>query len=314
MTTVFNKLHRIKNQPGWTWERVLEAVDRVHPAGINEKTLYAHFHQPHKRANGHVSKIVDTLHEECFPNPFPEDVNRLMGVYNRLAERAQRTGDEQEVDDLEYFLKSLLQRESPDEQVRLARLHWLLGNISFDRIPCYRDNGQRKKLDQVRNQAVDHYHKSVTALVAHNERNPGRKVGAHHLYKARHNILACHLNSVARDARATDPGVLRYLKESNYIAASKQTLREEPFQWSIARDGLRFSSLLRNAEDAEYFFDAMVAVSGKFLDLNYEPLDTDAIARSADFKWAVANVLTPQHIARCSCPPSKPGKPKYANE
>lgn len=293
MTTVFNKIHRLKAQPGWTWDHFLGAIEAQFPAGLDEKTLYSHYRQPHKKATGHVTKIINTLHEQCFPEPFPQAINRLLRLYNNLVTCKKHLARDKDIEDLEYFLQDQLGRERGDDLLRLARLNWLLGNIQFDRIPTCRDNGQRQRLEAIKRAAIAYYENSVAAIEEHNRRQPQRPVGASHLYKARHNILACYLNAVPEAQRGRDPGILRYLKESDYITASKQTLQAEPFQWSVARNGLRFSSLVQNADDVRFFFDALVAVSDRFRDFDYEPLGYGPISAGADFQWALHNVLTP---------------------
>lgn len=297
MTTVFNKIHRLKRQPGWTWDRFLTEVERRFPAGLDEKTLYSHYRQPHKKPNSHVTRIINQLHEACFPNPFPETLNGMMRLYNNLISCNKHATRDKDIEALESFLKELVEREQGSgDHLRLARLNWLLGNIHFDRIPAHRDNGRRQPLEESRQQAIDYYQKSVTAIEQHNREDLKNEVGASHLYKARHNILACYLNAVPQEARGAAPSILQYLKESNYIANSKETLAAEPFQWGIARNGLRFSSLIENRDDAKYFFDALVDVSDRFLDLDYEPLNYGPISKGADFQWANEHVLTPDYL------------------
>lgn len=295
MTSIYNKIHRLKGQDGWTWDHFLGEVDRIYPAGMDEKTLYNHYRLPHKKANSHLSKIINLLHTQCFPDPFPEDINRLMRLYNHLQACKRHLEKDRDIKDLEYFLQVQLQRQDPHEYLRVARLHWLAGNIHFDRIATCRDNGMAAQLKAARRQAIEHYQQSVQAIKEHNhcEKPP---VMAHHLYKARHNILACYLNAVPQQRRGADAEVIRYLQESDFIANSKQTLEEEPFQWSIARNGLRFSSLLKNAEDVEYFFRALIAVSERFLDLDYEPLNCGSIRAGKDFDWACGQILTPDFL------------------
>lgn len=277
MTTVFNKIHRLKQQPGWTWDHFLTEIQKQFPAGLDEKTLYSHYRQPHKKPTTHVTKIINQLHEQCYPDPFPEEINRLMRLYNNLVKCKKHLSKEKDIEDLEYFLNQQLNREDISDLLRIARLSWLLGNIQFDRIPTYRDNGQRQQLEQAKQQAIAYYQKSVSAIEQYNQADSSQKVGESHLYKARHNILACYLNAVPQEQRNSAPDIINYLKESNYIPNSKQTLQAEPFQWGVARNGLRFSSLVENAEDVKYFFNALVAVSDKFLDLAYEPLNYGAM-------------------------------------
>ncbi len=295
MTSVYNKIHRLKQQPGWTWDRFLTEIAKRSPAGLDEKTLYTHYREPHKKANSHVGKVIAQLHDDYFPDPFPEDLNRLMRLYNHLSACKKHLTREKDIEDLEFFLQQLHQREN--EPLRLARLYWLLGNIEFDRIPLYRDNGMRDQLAECKQQAINYYQQSVSAIEQHNQLTQREPVGASHLYKARHNILACYLNAVPSAERGEDMQTIAYLRSSNYIDNSKQTLIAEPFQWAIARNGLRFSSLLENSDDIKYFITALATINKRFLDLRYEPLNHTAVGTSEDFRWAIDNVLTSNYLA-----------------
>ncbi|MCP4488066.1 MAG: hypothetical protein GY820_12210 [Gammaproteobacteria bacterium] len=296
MTTVFNKIHRLKQQSGWTWDYFLSEIDKIFPAGLNEKTLYAHYRHPHKKANSQVTTIINKLHDKYFADPFPDEVNRLFNIYNNLLRCKSHSSKIRDIEDLEYFLATQLVHEDKSELLRLARLNWLLGNIHFDRLPTYRDNGQTRQLEGSKQMAIEYYHKSVECIEQHNQKRPSAEVGVSHLFKARHNILACYLNAVPQQKRGQDSGILAYLQKSNYIANSKATLMAEPFQWGIARNGLRFCSLLKNANDAKYFFEKMVMLSSHFLDLDYKPLNQAAIAGGADFAWAIQHVLDSEYL------------------
>ncbi len=296
MTTVFNKIHRLKQQPGWTWDYFLSEIDKISAAGLNEKTLYVHYRQPHKKANSQVTSIINNLHDKYFADPFPDEINRLFNIYNNLLRCKSHPSKIKDIDDLESFLTTQLIHENKSELLRLARLNWLLGNIHFDRLPTYRDNGQTRQLKGSKKMAIEYYQRSVESIEQHNQQCPSAVVGVSHLFKARHNILACYLNAVPQQKRSHDSEILAYLKKSDYIANSKATLDVEPFQWGIARNGLRFSSLLKNASDAEYFFEKMVMLSREFLDLNYKPLSQAAIASGADFAWAIQHVLHNEYL------------------
>jgi hypothetical protein len=296
MTTVFNQIHRLKSQDGWTWDHFLSEVDRMHPGGLDEKTLYSHYRQPHKKPTNHVSKLIAELHAQYFPDPFPESINRLMRLYNNLVSCKKHITRDKDIEDLEFFLNDQMEREDEQDLLRSARIAWLLGNIHFDRIPVQRDNGRRQQLQVSKQQAIDCYQASVNAIEKHNQENDNQ-VGARYLYKARHNILACYLNAVVQEKRSHDPEVLEYLRQSNYIRNSKEALQVEPYQWGIARNGLRFSSLLQSEEEVKFFFNALVQVSDRFADLDYKPLNYGPLSSGSDFQWAIQNVLTPDYIS-----------------
>ncbi|MCF6323164.1 MAG: hypothetical protein L3J89_02380 [Gammaproteobacteria bacterium] len=308
MTTVFNKIHRLKQRPGWTWGHFLTEIDKCSSMGVDEKTLYSHFREPHKKPNSQLEKLINQLHDGYFPDPFPEALNRLMRLYNHLFNCKKHIAKEKDIQDLEFFLQQQCEREV--EWLRISRLNWLLGNIAFDRIPLYRDNGMREQLESCKQSAISHYQKSVSAIEFHNEKYPQAMVGTSHLYKARHNILACYLNAVPQAKRGKDENIIRYLKASSYIANSKRALEAEPFQWTIARNGLRFSSLLENDADVIYFITALANISRRFLNLDYEPLNHGAINEGEDFHWAIENVLTSDYLASIEMDMKKNNKGK----
>ncbi len=297
MTTVFNQIHRLKCQPGWTWDYFLSEIDRIHPTGMDEKTLYSHYRQPHKKPTTHVTRLINQLHSKYFPNPFPEEINRLMNLYNHLVSCKKHLTLDKDIEDLQFFLSEQLKRENEQDLLRIARISWLLGNIHFDRIPTMRDNGQKLELNETKQQAIDYYQASVSTIEKYNLQN-GEPIGASYLYKARHNILACYLNAVVKEQRSSDPDVLQYLRQSNYIPNSKITLQAEPFQWSIARNCLRFSSFVKNEEDVKFFYNALINASDKFTKLDYKPLNYNSISAGVDFKWAIEKVLTAEYFIK----------------
>lgn len=296
MTTTFNKIHRLKQQTGWTWAHFLTEIDRLPFGSLDEKTLYNLYRLPHRKPNTHVSKMINLLHERYFPDPFPEEINALMRVYNHLISCKHHHDIEKDVDDLVLFLTAQLALESDQNYLRHARINWLLGHTYFDRIPYARNNGKQQLLAEYKQTAIQHYSASVNWIEQYNQRHPQQRIAAHQLYKAHHNILACYLNGVSNHKRSQDEALLTWLQQSDYISNSKQTLKVEPFQWSIARNGLRFASLLENEADCRCFFEKLFAISPYFLDLNYSPLNTSAIVASEDFSWSVNNVLTPDYL------------------
>lgn len=294
MTSTYNKIHRIK-QLGWSWERILGHIQDITPAGLDEKTVYALYRHPHRKPTQHVAGVIDRLHEQLFPDPFPEDINGLMRVYNHLQACRKHPDPEQDAADLERYVEGQYRRKLDDQPLRRARLAWLLGNIAFDRIPALRDTVRRDALLATRQAATDWYQRAIDHMTEHNRDHPGHTLGAVHLYKARQNILACYLNSVRQENRYQDRDLLDYVAGSDYLQNSRDTLIAEPFQWVVARNALRFASLLQRAEDVRFFFTALVRAARQFSDLAYEPLNTAAIAGSSDFAWAVENVLTPAY-------------------
>ena len=107
----------------------------------------------------------------------------------------------------------------------------------------------------------------------------------------RQNILACYLNAVHENKRDSDPEIRKYLVASDYLAQSRRMLEHEPFQWVIARNGLRFCSLLQDSEGVKDFFERLVVAYKGFDDLAYSPLSQPSLRDSESFQWAIVNVL-----------------------
>ena len=311
MSNLYSKIHRLKAQ-GWTWDYFLQQIDLIYPAGIDQKTLYALYRQPHRKANSHISKTILTLHEQCFPSPFPADTQALLAIYNRLIACKQHLGVRQDIDDFLLFLTHDLHFGSP---LRRARLNWLKADIHLDQLPLHRNNGQSAELENQQQLALHHYQNCYRLLIEQQSLEPSAQLSPQvsrqvsrqvsqqvlqqvlqqqpclidqfTLYKVQQNMLACHLNGLHANHRYQHPKLLDYLKNSDFINASKRVLRTEPYQWIIARNGLRFSSIMKNSADCTVFFQALVTANKAFSDLDYAPLGAPAISKSTEFFWAI---------------------------
>ena len=296
MASTYNKIHRLKSQDGWTWEHFFHEITLIHPPGLDEKTLYSHYRHPHHGGKRHVINIIDQLHRKHFPDPYPDDINGIMRLYNNLHQNSKHLDQEEDIISLETFAGAQVHRETPDAYLRRCRWNWLLANISFDRIPYFRDNGKHTQLIQTRNSAVELYEKAIMELEQHNLANTANKIEERYLFKLRQNALACFINSVTQENRSKDPEILKYIKDADFIEYSKKLLQAEPFHWVIARNGLRFSSLLQDLDNCKIFFSSLVSTSKHFIDLYYKPLENVSIATGKDFSWAINNVLTPEFL------------------
>jgi len=301
MPQIFTQIHRLKCQPGWTWDHFLTEIDRLFPAGLDEKTLYAHYRQPHRKAKQHVARVINQLHERCFPNPFPQEVEQLIQLYNHLYQHREEAAQDQAIDNLAAFVAAQLQQPGETDALRRARLWWLLGNVHFDRIALFRKyRGLGNVLTQ-RDEAIEDYLQAMFEINRHNEllqkEGGGNPLSEFTLYKVHQNILACYLNAVEPEKRYTDRALLTYLTESDFFVRSHNVLDEEPYQWVVARNGLRFSSLTQDDTMAQQFFRRLAIASPYFLALDYEPLGYPAIVNSPEFEWVVENLLTEHYIA-----------------
>lgn len=304
MPNLFCKVHRLKSQ-GWTWDHFLSELERIYPSGIDEKTLKSHYRQPHKRATSHTQQLIETLHSQYFPSPFPVDIEALMRLYNNLVACPKHGTIESDIADLQCFLRGQLD-EPQQTALRSARLHWLLANTYFDGLAALRSVGKRNQLETSQQRAVQHYQQAIQLIELHNQQVQAgggednattTMVSEFTLYKLRQNILACYLNAVAPEQREHDEKVLNYLTHSDFMTQSARVMEQEPYLWVVARNGLRFGSLLRSAVYCQQFFGLLVTASRWFEDLDYAPLGYPAIHQSKEFHWACQHVLNEEAAA-----------------
>lgn len=283
MANLYSKVHRLKSL-GWTWQHFLQQIDSIYPAGIDEKTLFSLYRHPHRKASSHVKNLLTNLHDREFPSPFPKDAESLLKLYNRNIFSTNTQHNQQNIDDLLCFLETDIDYGST---LRKARLHWLIGDIYLDQIPNYRNNGQNDRLAHSKDSAIKHYQKCYSLLT---ETQSALEIDSFTLYKVKQNMLACYLNSLHANDRYQDQSLLEHLDKTDFINASKAVLEREPYQWIIARNGLRFSAITKNLNDCKIFFEALVLSNKAFKDPNYKPLDAPAIGQSTQFSWAVEHL------------------------
>jgi len=290
MANLFSKINRLKNQ-GWTWDRFLFEIEQQLPAGLEEKTLKAHFRQPHRKSTRHVEQVIQTLHNNAFPSPFPSDVEGMMRVYSNLFKCKKHVSKDQDIIDLSLFIKEVIEQSSHELLLRRARLHWLYANMHFDQLPSLRAGHHKHQLHATQQTAIEHYNYSLTLMDEHIKTDNKPYLSEFTLYKARQNVLACYLNVVQPEKRFNDENVLNYLKQSDFIPRSMTVMVNEPYQWVVARNGLRFSSITKHKANCIWFFESLVKSSKFFSDLNYTPLGYPAIADSPEFNWAIDHAL-----------------------
>ena len=291
MPSTYNKIHRLKSQ-GWTWPEFLAEIEQVSVHSIDEKTLYSNFRLPHRKPNQLLEETINQLHEKYFPSPFPKEIEGLITLYNHLAgAKNYRT----QLDDIELLKKFVLaELKNSQYDLRYARLAWLAANIEFDRISYCRDNGLLEKLSQSQALALKWFQQAKHAIT-HCQQFHKINVAPFVIYKLTQNMLACHLNAMPSAHRLDNHDLKRFIDSSDYISETKHMLALEPFQWGIARNGLRFSSLLKNAHDCDYFYRALVKANKHFLNLNYQIPGVLSLEESDDFQWALS-VIKDNHL------------------
>ncbi len=286
MPSTHNKIHRLKSQ-GWTWPEFLAEIEHISVHSIDEKTLYSNFRLPHRKPNQLLEEIINQLHEKYFPSPFPKEVEGLITLYNHLVSAKNYRTQEDDIELLNRFVLAELQQDNPLYDLRYARLAWLAANIAFDRISYSRENALLEKLAQNQKSALTWFHQSKQAII-HCKQSLNFNIEPFVIYKLTQNMLACHLNALPSSNRLDNRDLISFIDSSDYISDTKHMLEREPFQWGIARNGLRFSSLLKNTDDCEYFYRALVIANKHFLDLDYQLPEALSIRESDDFQWALS--------------------------
>ncbi len=288
MANLYSKVHRLKSQ-GWTWDEFLHQISLIYPPGIDEKTLYGLYRQPHRKASRHIRQVLEQLHDQCFPSPFPDSAEALISLYNRQVNNPRHPDLYAEQQALSTYLQDARQY---GPILYRARLFWLSGNIQLDQLGVFRKNGKTQQLETAQQQGIELYQQSLLLLEeAQKSTDIQTDIDAFTFYKLRQNMLACYLNALAPDARSESGPLLEYLKACDFISATRRVLAAEPYQWLLARNGLRFSSLTYNPADCQWFYDALCTANKAFTDLNYSPENTPSIANSIEFRWAIDNVL-----------------------
>ncbi len=287
MPSTYNKIHRLKSQ-GWTWPEFLAEIEQVSVHSIDEKTLYSNFRLPHRKPNKLLEETISQLHEKYFPSPFPTEVEGLITLYNHLESAKNYRTQEDDIELLKRFVLAELQHDNPQYDLRYARLAWLAANIEFDRISYCRDNGLLEKLAQSQESALKWF-QEAKRVVTHCQQSLKINVEPFVVYKITQNMLACYLNAIPSSNRLDNNELKSFIDSSGYIDETKHMLEREPFQWGIARNGLRFSSLLKNSDDCEYFYRALVKANKHFLEFDYQIPGMLSIRESDDFQWAIGN-------------------------
>ncbi len=299
MASIYNKIHRLKQQPGWDWQHFQDEIDSVDPDGISLKLLQNYYRSPHKTPSLHVMQIIEFLHGECFPSPFPEEFDRLMHVYRELKMSRRFLTKEKDAQDLGRHVEQILPTLKETDNLGKACLYWLLGNIAFDCIAVHTERHDKDKAEISKQAALLHYQAVLDALTQHNCSHPENAVSEQHIYRVHYNMVACYLNAIPENAYSShDVASLKYVRESGYLEHCRRAIAAEPFQWSIARNGLRFSSLLEDKNEVKHFFSLLTGVSHRFVDLSYEPYNQLAISVMEDYRWAIKNVLTPAYLTQ----------------
>lgn len=281
MTSTYNKINRLKAQ-GWTWEEFLRQLDEVSPAQIDLKTLKANAKDPHREPNGQLISSINLLHDNIFPSPYPKESEAFMSLYNHLH-------SSQAANSAVYSFAEILRVRISSIQDPLsilkARLIWLEGNIQYDRISSLRDQAKGQEVEQSREQAIRYYYQACEIL-NHNREELPYPYGLTEEYKLLNNIIGCNLNAIPPLQRSKDKQLHKLISDSNILLLSQELLDKEPFQWQVARNALRFSSLQQNKEAVIMFYERLAKSSKRFDNIHYEPAGYPSIAESQDFTFA----------------------------
>lgn len=276
-------------------------LDVVSSHQIDPKTIKANAKQPHRRPTQHIVDAVDKLYERYFPPIYPEALDSLLKLSNSVSRAAIETGEKEPCKELETLIIWLLTDKSNAlSSIERARLWWILGNIAFDRITYYRNYSSFGDSATEQDKAVLRFNNALQLLDTIPQNNESAQINYETLelerYKIQQNILGCYFNADHEKDREKQENWKHFLHQSEYFSCSDSLITKFPFHWLVARNALRFASLLRNSELVSKYFNDLCNACSHFKNLDYKPYTYPSIAESSQFSFAYELLINAQNI------------------
>lgn len=266
-------------------------LDAVSTHQIDLKTIKANAKQPHRKPTQHIVDAVDKLYETYFPSIYPEPLESLLKLSNSVSKAAIESGEKEPSKELETFISWMLTEKSQVvSSIEQARLWWVLGNIAFDRIAYYRTYSSFGDSATEQEKAILRFKNALQLLetIHINEENLPTSQETLELerYKIQQNILGCYFNADHEKDRENQEEWKHFFHQSDYFIGSDSLITKFPFHWLVARNALRFASLLKNRELVFKYFSNLCDACSLFNNLDYEPYSYPSIAASSQFSFA----------------------------
>ena len=296
MNTVYSKLNRLKGL-GWTWEQLLGELDKISVQHFDLKTIKANTKHPHRKSNTHLTSAVNLLYAKNFPSIFPAAIESLLNVSNFIASESEQFGGEKAAQDLEVFILWMLEHQDSYQPLELARIWWVYGNLSFDRITYYRDNPNLGGAEEEKEKSIFRFKQALTFLDQINLNEIEENQIQIERYKLVQNILACHFNVLRKEDREESKEWKLFLQECEFFMLCENLLTNFPYEWLIARNALRLASLLKDDGRILQFYSLLCDACAAFKSFDYKPNHYPALSESLQFEYAI-KVIKLQTIAK----------------
>jgi transcriptional regulator with XRE-family HTH domain len=274
MVSLYERAHEIREATGWTLERI------SHETGLALSTVSRIFRIPGYTGNLTSRTLIVQAHENVVKSPFPRYLDKCFNDYDLWKDQwsLREFGNIQTM--LEAFLLNHKHLDAPTPEG--CRLNWLLGHIEYDRAFYMRQNPSRSAA-----KALEYYNAAMAAL--------GERIDKSLLtqkHKLEHCLVSTRFNSCQPGTRAQNPKIRDWLSTLNYINSAKAVLRESPWSWLTARNGLIVAAILHDKTSCLFFWQALQNAHKQFKNPNFKPTkDLFSISQDPDLGWFVEHVL-----------------------
>lgn len=280
MSLLYECAHEIQKATGWSQERISAET------GLGASTVSRMFRVPGYTSNEISYQLLLQLHEEVVKSPFPPYINHCFKQYQ--SHKKQNTT--REFTDYLDFLEPLLENHKALDSHELiaSGISWLLGNLCFDRAFYLR----KGNLMEFSDSALLWYQKALNVLEYYNKNN--RFITQKYQlqqYIVTTKFQRCKLNNCAYDEE-----ICRWYLETDYLQTILTLIKEQPWQWRAARDGLIAAALLQDREQCRFFWQTMKKINKRFKNLDFVPAkDIQPISRDPKLAWFMAQIREHQN-------------------
>jgi len=270
MISLYECVQEIKKTTGWSQERIGTET------GLALSTINRIFRVVGYKGNETSNKLLKKLYQEVVQSPFPLYLEKLFDQYDEWREQLSKRMFAERVG----MLEPLLQRHQSigNNSLEACRVCWLLGHFYFDRAFFLKQDSTKSAMV-----ALEWYQKAFEILQQCNDNQLLVQQ-----YKVQQCIVSTKFNLYEPRTRANNGEIQRWLSEIGYIELVEQVLKEDSWNWMVARNGLVAASVLKDFEKCLFFWQAMIRVSKKFENLSFVPsLGLPAINNDPDLVWFV---------------------------
>ena len=266
---LYEYLQEIKATTGWSQERISAET------GLGLSTINRILRVPGYEPSGTTATLIRRLHEELVQQPFPAYLENLIYLIDFNKEQSTRRDYEIFLEIIENLLSGhsvLVEAMTP----AACRMAWIIGHIYFNRAFYL-------KIEPEENAATAQswYEKALVILETLGDENLNV-----HRFKLQQCITAVKFNRLPSGERERNSEFRAWLKEMKYIEVAAGVVKEAPWYWQAARNGLLAASALQDTAACALFWDALKRSNKHFTDLNYAPdKEISSLAEDPDLTW-----------------------------